>query len=731
MPQIYASKILSFSSEDKAFPASNLLKSSSFSKWRGEKGGTKQEVIDFSFEEPVEVNRLDIGNNGSAFIEVLVRRSALTVDPTVFLPCSSFMSPVESKNETNLTRVRMFSSDQFLSAVSTQKWDVFRFVCTQPFNKTLPYGISFISFHTPSPKIQAQTAPDNALNSSTASVALKDEDEDSLVLRPGALFQASKAALRSEISTPVTVSRPLSVAEKLVAVRHSTNLGVSTTDAPTTLITTNAPISSASCASVNRVDPLRNVNPSNSGLKASKITHSRSPVARSESSPLTPTATPHVPKGSKSSSSNPMLKASRPSTSFVQCPQSSSSFSHPLSDVIFSLSGYQNPLRNELRKKALDLGATFRQNWSTDCTHLICAFPNTPKFKEAKNKGIIISDKWIQQCYLTKSKVNWRPYRVGRAPSPVGLDIAIPSTTSKADISNDENSPVSSPGSDSNRKSLKKKVRSNNDDEDWHPDKSSSTDSDEDDEGDPSDEFEPANSEREEEEGKENDPQKFRKKSKRRDKKGVASKRSVESIEHVEGSKRLKSTEADSASPSTTNVISADRSVGEGLKPVRRKVPPATNDNPPRSSLNANLEDEDTDDEIQRVLSPSIDINQDDSASVIDCGVSGGDADANKLTESMFNLPNVFDEKHFFVHAKDIPEDKERLIRRLIVAFSGNLHPYMHPDVQFVVTCSPWNEEFDSALKDNASLVFVRPDWIFACDQQAKWVPFQKYLVVG
>ncbi|KAF7261907.1 hypothetical protein EG68_00875, partial [Paragonimus skrjabini miyazakii] len=718
-----------------AFPASNLLKSSSFSKWRGEKGGTKQEVIDFSFEEPVEVNRLDIGNNGSAFIEVLVRRAASAIDPTVFLPCSSFMSPVEAKNETNLTRVRMFSSDQFLSAVSSQKWDVFRFVCTQPFNKTLPYGISFISFHTPSPKNQAQTAPDNAPNFSTTSVALKNEDEDSLVLRPGALFQASKAALRGEISTPVTASRPLSVAEKLVAARHSTSLGVSTTDAPTTSITTDAPASSALHVSVNRMDPLRNVNPSNAGLKASKTTHSRSPRARGENSSLTPTGTPHVPNGSKSSSSNPMLKASYPSTSPSQYPQSSPSSSHPLSDVIFSLSGYQNPLRNEVRKKALDLGATFRQNWSTDCTHLICAFPNTPKFKEAKNKGIIVSDKWIQQCHLTKSKVNWRPYRVGHAPSPVGLDIAIPSTTSKADISNDENSPISSPGSGSNRNSLKKKVKGDNDDEDWHPDKASSTDSDEDDEGDPSDEFEPADSEEEEEEkkkkGKEGDLQKIRKISKRRDNNSVISKRSVESIEHFKESKRFKSTEAGSASPSTINVISTGRSVSEGLKPVQRKGTSATDDNAPRSSLNANPEDEDTDDEIQRVLSPSIGINRDDSSSLIDCGVSEGDANANKLIESMSNLPNVFDEKHFFVHAKDIPEDKERLIRRLIVAFSGNLHPYMHPDVQFVVTCSPWNKDFDSALNDNASLVFVRPDWIFACDQQAKWVPFQKYLVVG
>ncbi|KAA3677510.1 uncharacterized protein DEA37_0001017 [Paragonimus westermani] len=128
-----------------------------------------------------------------------------------------------------------------------------------------------------------------------------------------------------------------------------------------------------------------------------------------------------------------------------------------------------------------------------------------------------------------------------------------------------------------------------------------------------------------------------------------------------------------------------------------------------------------------RVLSPLVSVTQSDPPSVIDCEACGGDA----LNESLSFLPNVFDGKHFFVHVKNIPEDQERLIRRLIVAFSGNLHAYMHPDVQFVVTSSPWNEEFDSALNDNASLVFVRPDWIFACDKQAKWVPFQKYLVVG
>lgn len=58
------------------------------------------------------------------------------------------MSPADAKNENNLFRVRVFSGDQLYDVAAKQKWDIFRIVCTQPFNKTLPYGISFISFHT-------------------------------------------------------------------------------------------------------------------------------------------------------------------------------------------------------------------------------------------------------------------------------------------------------------------------------------------------------------------------------------------------------------------------------------------------------------------------------------------------------------------------------------------------------------------------------------------------------
>jgi DNA-repair protein XRCC1 len=39
--------------------------------------------------------------------------------------------------------------------------------------------------------------------------------------------------------------------------------------------------------------------------------------------------------------------------------------------VVFALSGFQNPLRSELRDKGMKLGAKYRPDWTDDCTHLM------------------------------------------------------------------------------------------------------------------------------------------------------------------------------------------------------------------------------------------------------------------------------------------------------------------------------------------------------------------------
>jgi len=60
--------------------------------------------------------------------------------------------------------------------------------------------------------------------------------------------------------------------------------------------------------------------------------------------------------------------------------------------VVFVLSGFVNPERSTLRSQALTMGATYQPDWNAGSTLLICAFPNTPKFRQVEtNGGTIIS----------------------------------------------------------------------------------------------------------------------------------------------------------------------------------------------------------------------------------------------------------------------------------------------------------------------------------------------------
>lgn len=39
--------------------------------------------------------------------------------------------------------------------------------------------------------------------------------------------------------------------------------------------------------------------------------------------------------------------------------------------VVFSMSGYQNPIRGQIRDKAVQMGAKYRNDWDRNCTHLM------------------------------------------------------------------------------------------------------------------------------------------------------------------------------------------------------------------------------------------------------------------------------------------------------------------------------------------------------------------------
>ncbi|CAI8611871.1 unnamed protein product [Vicia faba] len=89
----------------------------------------------------------------------------------------------------------------------------------------------------------------------------------------------------------------------------------------------------------------------------------------------------------------------------------SKGFDKLLEGVVFVLSGFVNPERGILRSRAMEMGAEFKPDWNSNCTLLVCAFPNTPKFRQVEaDCGTIVSKDWIQECYTQRKLVEIDSY---------------------------------------------------------------------------------------------------------------------------------------------------------------------------------------------------------------------------------------------------------------------------------------------------------------------------------
>lgn len=191
MPEIRLRHVVSCSSQDSTHCAENLLKADTYRKWRAAKAGEKTISVVLQFEKEEQIHSVDIGNDGSAFVEVLVGSSATGAgeqDYEVLLVTSSFMSPSESRSGSNPNRVRMFGPDKLVRAAAEKRWDRVRIVCSQPYSKDAPYGLSFVRFHSPPDKDEAEVPAQKGTVTKLGQFRVKEEDEGASALRPGALF---------------------------------------------------------------------------------------------------------------------------------------------------------------------------------------------------------------------------------------------------------------------------------------------------------------------------------------------------------------------------------------------------------------------------------------------------------------------------------------------------------------------------------------------------------------
>ncbi|KAM5132114.1 DNA repair protein XRCC1 isoform 2-T2 [Mantella aurantiaca] len=632
MPEIKLKHVVSCSSADTTHTAENLLKPDTYRKWKAKLAGEKQISVILQFEKEEQIHSVDIGNEGSAFVEVLVGHSTSVSEQEyeVLLGMSSFMSPSESKNGSNLNRTRMFGPDKLVKTAAEKRWDRVKIVCTQPYTKNLAYGLSFIRFHSPPDK--DEVTPPSPKVTKLGQFKVKEE-ESSPSMRPGSLFFSRTS--KPEGTPPKAPPPTQSYASAALQGNSSTD---TSSDKPVTKTPpTNATPKESSSgkrkfefSKESSSRPLAKVSPSSSKENSSqpapkKIKESQAPP------PAKKTPPPEKPAKKKTSPSSQPVELNR-----------------ILQGTVFVLSGFQNPFRSDLRDKALEMGAKYRPDWTPDSTHLICAFANTPKYSQVKSAGgTIVRKEWILDCYRTKQRLPSKKYMMGGSES---------STEDDSEEDSPPKAPAHRPNADNSRTNHKNAASNQK--------------------------TQPAKMSAKEEESEEEEEEKPK-------------------------------------------------------RPTEEELFGASTDEEDTGGGRCDSEDSggDTEDELRKMEEEKVKREKKNSAPQDDDPYAGSTDENTDVEEEpevdlpIPDLPDLFSGKRFFLYG-EFPVSERRTLQRYIAAFNGELEEYMNDKVQYVVTAQEWDDSFEDALNDNANLSFVRPRWIYTCNERQKCVPHQPYVVV-
>ena len=398
MAPIKIQKIVSFSSEDPLFPASNLLGKG---KWKCKEEGEKAPWVMFQLEELSTITNIDIGNSGSAFIEVQVGRQGGDLGQMkVLLVASSFMSVNESRVGDSQLRVRMFGPDALAAEVARQKWDLVKVVATQPFTKTTRFGLSFISIGGTSGKEVTEVKTEKVKK--IGAFKLKDDSESDISV--GSYFARKKEEPEpssSSSSVAATLRSDTSLADVALA-------RVKKEDKKRKFEMSPAAKEEIKRRKVDSPFPSRQNLPGETEVSDSPKLKKR----ESETSKKNPTGLQVKNTPGKEATKQKVVEKGETSkqSKKTEKPQNYSKFSELLRGVHFTISGFQNPLRGEIRQKGLDLGAKYHGDWNSSCTHLVCAFTNTPKFNQVRGKGKIVKKDWLEECHRQRKRLPWRRF---------------------------------------------------------------------------------------------------------------------------------------------------------------------------------------------------------------------------------------------------------------------------------------------------------------------------------
>lgn len=388
--------------------------------------------------EPTLINGIDIGNEHSCFIEVQVGNRENPDDFKELLLTSSFQTPAESRNSENTNRVRCFGKAAFVESNATKKWDLVKLNCTQPFNSRVQYGVSFVTIYSADEPKASSVPPGKEEVTRKGIFSIREASPDSdLDTNSSSLFsrwkqtkqQGGGAGGATESTAPparVSAAAAIRDARSSIGERKSPLLLTPTT----TLQARKRPSTETPVLDRNRNHLLYDSSDDEKGSdKLEKLIEKdkkRAEEQLQKKEPKKPEKKKEKPvestpakkfrfsenKKDEATPSRSREKDPPPPPARVKPkkPKTYKPFRKLLEGVVLTISGIQNPERGNLRSKALEMGAKYRGDWDNTCTHLICAFRNTPKYNQVQGIGKIVKRDWVLQCHANKMHIPWRRF---------------------------------------------------------------------------------------------------------------------------------------------------------------------------------------------------------------------------------------------------------------------------------------------------------------------------------
>lgn len=440
-------KIISCSSEHPSYPAANLLQRNSekWKAWRCAKPGEMLAHVIFELAESSYITGVDIGNFQSCVV-IVTGSTASEPDNWVVIVNHKFMTNDEAANNKFKDQVQIFTKRELNPDTLKVKFDRIKVTCMQSANLKILFGLSYIilrseatvdlgldmfgKFKLKQPhvmKTPMEMMKEKLTKVEDKKMDYKEELREQIKknsIESFSRFQEEKKPMKRPLLEKLEAGKSDEIFGKKDKGTSNCQLqkdknGPPDREPKSTEVTLNE-------KPVVRT-PFGDIVPSKNTDKNSIKDAAKSP-SNSKKRPLSELDTSSNIKFNEKKqrctecckeSQDQLCKTCQRLSQPVTVENTTSETKHntparrkkPFKELFngttFSLSGYVNPQRDEIRRKALNMGAKYIPEPNTTnkkCTYLICAFKNTPKYQQFKNHTNIVSHTFIEECFDKKTR---------------------------------------------------------------------------------------------------------------------------------------------------------------------------------------------------------------------------------------------------------------------------------------------------------------------------------------